>query len=62
MTERKARNRFEKLKTDALCMWGELVGEDDHNYMDVLESFDKTREALMFERVCKELGLNPKRG
>lgn len=49
MTEKAARKKFEELKTDALCEWAELVGEDDDNYMEVLEDFDHIRLARIID-------------
>ena len=35
-----AKKLFKSLFSNGLCEWAELVGEDDDNYMDVLDSFD----------------------
>ena len=35
-----AKKLFKCLFSNGLCEWAELVGEDDDNYMDVLDSFD----------------------
>lgn len=51
MTEKAARKKFEKLKTDALCEWAELIGEDDDNYMEVLEDFDQTKLANIMKSI-----------
>ena len=34
-------------------MWGELVGEDEENYMDVLEQFDRTEEAIRVHKILE---------
>lgn len=51
LSEKKARKRFEELKTNALCEWAELVGEEDDNYMDVIEDFDHIRLARMVKSI-----------
>ena len=51
LSEKKARKRFEELKRDGFCKWVELVGEDDDNYMEILDSYDKTRTALMIASI-----------
>lgn len=51
LSEKKARARYEELKTNVLCEWAELVGEDDEDYMEVLEDFDHTNLA----RIMKSL-------
>jgi len=48
MEDRKARRLFKDLFGNGRCEWAELVGEDDDNYMDVLESFDHTMIARTF--------------
>lgn len=40
LPEKQARNQFESLKRNPRCLWAELVGEDDGNYMQVLDAFD----------------------
>ena len=55
LTEKKARALYEKLKTKGFCEWGELVGEDDDNYMDVLESFDHIKLARSLHKIVGEL-------
>ena len=42
LSEKEAKKLYNKLKENTLCKWAELVGEDDNNYMEVLESFDHT--------------------
>ena len=45
LTDKEAKDLYDKLHKNALCKWAELVGEDDDNYMQVLKSFDQTRLA-----------------
>lgn len=49
LTEKQARKRFEELKLSDTCLWAELVGEDDDNYMDILDSFDHTEEVTRIQ-------------
>lgn len=51
LSDRKAKNRFKELKEHGLCEWVELVGEDDDNYMEILESYDKTKTARMIAMI-----------
>lgn len=55
LTEKKAKKRFEELKKDGLCEWVELVGEDDGDYMKVLDYYDKTELARRFYCIMHEL-------
>ena len=57
MGERKARRLFKDLSTKGLCEWAELVGEDDDNYMDILDSFDHSDIARTMYKVMQELGV-----
>ena len=43
------------MKRNGECMWGELVGEDDDNYMEVLDSFERIREAQELHLMLKSL-------
>ena len=45
MSPGRARKLFEELSHKGLCEWGELVGEDDDDYMEVLDSFDHVKFA-----------------
>ena len=40
-----ARRLFNELSHKGLCEWAELVGEDDDDYMEVIESFDHIKLA-----------------
>ena len=51
LTERQARKRFNELKRDGVCGWVELVGEDDDDYMEILDSHCRIREAQMLSRM-----------
>ena len=57
MTEKQAVRLFESLKDEPLCMWAEMVAEDEDEgeYMDVLESFDHDKRAKMFASVFESL-------
>ena len=48
-----ARKLYEGVKRNGECMWGELVGEDEENYMDVLEQFDRTEEAIRVHKILE---------
>ena len=55
LTERKARKLFDELKTDGLCEWAELVGEDDDNYMEIIEQYDNIKSARMLKGMFGDL-------
>ena len=50
---KKAKQRYNELKENGWCMWCELIGEEEENYMDVLESFDKSKEAQMIALIMR---------
>ena len=45
MSNGSARRLFNELSHKGLCEWAELVGEDDEDYMEVLDSFDHIKLA-----------------
>lgn len=51
MEEWMARKFYKNMFSNGLCKWAELVGEEDNNYMDVLESFDHTNIANAFGEI-----------
>lgn len=53
LSEKKARNLFAELKSNALCEWGELVGEDDNNYMEILDEFDHIKLARIMRAIIR---------
>ena len=59
LTEKQAKRIFSDLKQDSLCLWAELVGEDEDNYMEILDQFDQDKEVIkaqrMLEEICKEV-------
>lgn len=55
LTERQARKLFNELKADGLCEWAELVGEDDDDYMEVIEMFDHTEQARIIKAMFGDL-------
>ena len=57
MTEKSARKLFEELKEKSLCEWAELVGEEDENYMDVLDSFDHISLARSVYNAMQEISM-----
>ena len=57
LTEKRARKRFKQLQEAGTCMWVELVGEDEDDYMEILDSFDKTKTAKMIASVMGEIGV-----
>ena len=59
LTTRKAKELFNSLKKGGECEWAELVGEDDDDYMDILDSFDHPdadRIHAMMESLRKVFG------
>lgn len=42
LSEKKARKLFEQLKQNGLCEWVELIGEEEDNYMEIIDQYDKT--------------------
>ena len=55
MDERKARKLYKNLFSNGMCEWAELVGEDDDNYMEVLDSFDHIRLARSLAQIMGEI-------
>ena len=55
LTERQARKLFNELKTDGLCEWAELVGEDDDNYMEIIEYYDNFKNARAMKDMFGDL-------
>lgn len=53
LSDAKARRLYEDVKRNGECMWGELAGEDEENYMDVLEQFDRTEEAMRLHAILE---------
>ena len=51
LTERQARKLFNELKKDGLCEWAELVGEDDDNYMEIIDQYDNIRNARRMKKM-----------
>ena len=51
LTEKKARQMYKELSETGFCEWAELVGEDDDNYMDILDSFDHIKLARMLKSI-----------
>lgn len=51
LPDRQAHKRFNELKEDGLCEWVELVGEDEEDYMEVLDCYDKTKTARMIASI-----------
>lgn len=45
MEDNLAKRLYKNLFSNGRCEWAELVGEDDGNYMDILESFDHEKLA-----------------
>ena len=58
LTEPDARRLYKNLFSNGLCMWAELVGEEEDNYMDVLESFDHEVLARSMEKSISEILAN----
>lgn len=53
MEDRAARKFYNNLFSNGRCEWAELIGEDDDNYMDVLESFDHVDLARTMAEIMK---------
>ena len=51
MEPRRARKFFGELSHKGLCEWAELVGEDDEDYMVVLDDFDHVKMARMLASI-----------
>lgn len=54
LTDKKAVTLFRKVCADGRCEWAELVGEDDDNYMEILDAYDNPM-AMKLYRIMKEL-------
>lgn len=54
LTEKAARKRYEDCKKNGICIWAELVSEEDGNYMEIIESFEN-RDALRIFEIMNEL-------
>ena len=39
LTKKQAKSLYDKLNGNPICVWAELVSEDDDTYMDVLDDF-----------------------
>ena len=44
LSDKKARKLYSELERNGVCEWAELVGEDDDNYMDIIDKFYKAAE------------------
>ena len=51
MSDRAAKHLYDELSHKGLCEWAELVGEEDNNYMDIIDSFDHIKVARMFGKI-----------
>ncbi|MCQ2270995.1 MAG: hypothetical protein MJZ52_07205 [Bacteroidales bacterium] len=40
LSDKQAKRKFKDLSKNARCGWAELVGEDDDNYMEIIDEFD----------------------
>lgn len=54
LSEKQARKLFEQLKEDATCGWAEIIGEDEDNYMEVLEEFEKINLARTISKFINQ--------
>lgn len=55
LSDKDAIKLYADMKRNGECMWGELVGEDDDNYMDVIESFERIKEAQRLDQMLKSI-------
>lgn len=53
LSEDKARKLYETVKRNGECMWAELVGEEEENYMDILEQYDNTEQAMRLHAILE---------
>lgn len=51
-----ARRFYKKLNGEALCEWAELVGDDEDDYMEVIDSFERIEFARHVKSVLDESG------
>lgn len=49
LTEKGARERYEECKKNCFCLWAELVGEEDDNYIVVIESYENKNALRIYE-------------
>ena len=52
--KKSAHKFYEKLKEDSLCEWAELVGDDEDDYMEVIESFEQIEHARSVKKILDE--------
>lgn len=52
LTDRYAKKLFKELKNDVRCGYAELVGEEEENYMEILDSFDHVSTARELTRLA----------
>lgn len=45
LSDKQAKRKFKELSKNDRCGWAELVGEDDDNYMKIIDSFDHIKQA-----------------
>lgn len=55
LSDKAAIKLYADMKRNGECMWGELVGEDDDNYMEVLDSFERIKEAQKLHQMLRSL-------
>lgn len=51
LTEKQAKKLFNELKENAVCGWAELVSEEENNYMEVIEEFEKIKLAKKISKL-----------
>lgn len=55
LTAGKAKALYKKLGENGLCEWAELVGEDDDDYMEIIDSFDHIKQARMIASIIGKI-------
>lgn len=55
LTDSTAKRKYKEICKNGFCEWAELVGEEDHNYMDVLEQYDNSKTARMIYSIMNSM-------
>lgn len=55
LTEKQARKKFSELKQSGRCLWVEIIGEEEHDYMQVIDAYDAPEEQVKIQSIYDEL-------
>ena len=55
LSNREAKKKYLELQCNGECEWAELVGEDEDDYMEILESFDHIESAKRMHKILQEM-------